>query len=61
MVPSSSVRVEVKYAFCDFIVIDTRDNFESFHLYNYECIFVIAPWGTLIGIKYITPTFFYQF
>jgi hypothetical protein len=19
--------------------------------YNYECIFVIAPWGTLIGIK----------
>ena len=20
--------------------------------YNYECIFVIAPWGTLIGIKY---------
>ena len=21
--------------------------------YNYECIFVIAPWGTLIGIKYI--------
>ena len=21
--------------------------------YNYECIFVIAPWGTLIGIKNI--------
>ena len=21
--------------------------------YYYECIFVIAPWGTLIGIKYI--------
>jgi hypothetical protein len=21
--------------------------------YNYECIFVIAPWGTLIGITYI--------
>ena len=21
--------------------------------YNYECTFVIAPWGTLIGIKYI--------
>jgi hypothetical protein len=30
MTPSSSVRVEVKYTFCDFIVIDTRDNFESF-------------------------------
>jgi hypothetical protein len=32
--PSSSVRVEVKYTFCDFNVIDTRDNFESFHLYS---------------------------
>jgi hypothetical protein len=31
MTPSSSGRVEVKYTFCDFIAIDTRDNFESFN------------------------------
>jgi hypothetical protein len=32
-------------------------NFEELNCcncwYNYECIFVIAPWGTLIGIQYI--------
>jgi hypothetical protein len=43
MAPSSSVRVEVKYTFCDFIVIDTRDNFESFnHITSEASVFKVG-------------------
>jgi hypothetical protein len=49
MAPSSSVRVEVKYTFCDFIVIDTRDNFESLNHITSEASAnkIVDLWNTL--------------